>query len=102
MAVPVSEPAAEAQVSPEIILGTPEGVPRNVPKVIVIPATQLQPAKERLPLKSRERTQTTTPLPAQVNSTTTAPLHSTASLLSSSVSPTIAIPYSTITKSTIT
>jgi hypothetical protein len=91
MVVPVSEPVAAAHEGPEIIVGPPEGVPQTVPKVIVIPATQLHVA-QRLPDGNGAKPQTTTPLPVRVSSTISiVPLNSTVHPSSSFVSPTVSV-----------
>ena len=105
LAVPVSGPVGAAH-TPEIILGQAERAPQNAPKVIFIPAIQVQPATERLPVapgESRVRPEITTQLYPQVNSTTTVPLlNTTVCPLSSSVTKTVSISLSTISESTIT
>ena len=53
LAVPVSGPVGAAH-TPEVILGQPERAPQKPPKVIFIPATQLQPALEGLPVAPSE------------------------------------------------
>ncbi|CAB4043169.1 Hypothetical predicted protein, partial [Paramuricea clavata] len=91
MVVPVSEPVAAAHEDPEIIVYPSQGVLQTVPKVIVIPATQLQ-VKQRLPDGNGARPQTTSPLPVRVSSTISiVPLNGTVHPSSSFVSPTVSL-----------
>ena len=72
----MNEPVAEAPTNPEIILAPPEGTSQTVPKVIVLPETQLQASTPVAPSGNSAKPETATRLP--VNS----PVHPSSSFVS--------------------